>query len=345
MSGITTPLTLTAGQTATLKVTLAPSTAGTATGNVAITSNASNTTLNIPLTATVTAPGSVSATPSSVSFGSVQVGNNQLLSETLKNPGGTSVTISGATVTGSAFTVSGLTLPMTLTAGQSFTFGITYAPTATGSSSGSLLITSNAAVPNLTLTLSGTGTSVGTLSVNPTSLSFGSVTVNNNSALTGQLVATGGSVTVSSIGSNSGEFIVSGVTLPVTVNPGTSVSFTVTFTPQASGSASGNVTIASNASNSSLVETVSGTGAAAIQHSVGLTWSASTGTISGYNVYRGTVSGGPYTKINTALNGATTYTDSTVTSGKTYFYVTTAVDNNGNESSNSNQATAAIPTP
>jgi hypothetical protein len=345
MSGLTTPLTLTAGQTAILKVTLAPTAAGTATGNVAINSNASNATLNIPLTATVAAPGSVTATPSSVSFGSVQVGNTQLVSETLKNPGGTSVTISSAAVTGSAFTVSGLTLPMTLAAGQSFTFGMNYTPTGTGASSGSLLITSNATIPNLTLTLSGTGTSVGALAVNPTALSFGSVTVNNNSALTGQLVATGGSVTVTSIGSNSGEFIVSGVTLPVTVNPGTNVGFTVTFTPQASGAASGNITVASNASNPSLVETVSGTGAAPIQHSVGLTWTASTGTIAGYNVYRGTVSGGPYTKINTALDGATSYTDSSVTSGKTYFYVTTAVDNSSNESSNSNQATAVIPTP
>lgn len=234
---------------------------------------------------------------------------------------------------------------MTLAAGQSFTFGITYAPAATGASSGSLLITSNAAIPNLTLTLSGTGTSVGALSINPTTLSFGSVTVSANQALTGQLVATGGSVTVTSIGSNSGEFVVSGVTLPVTVNPGTNVSFTVTFTPQASGAASGNVMIASNASNPSVIEAVSGTGAAAIQHSVGLTWIASTGTITGYNVYRGTVSGGPYSKVNASLDGATTYTDSSVVSGKTYFYVTTAVDNSGNESTNSNQATAVVPNP
>ena len=345
LSGLTTPLTLTAGQTATINVTLAPQTAGTASGNVAINSNASNATLNIPLSATVVAPGSVTATPSSVSFGNVQVGSNQLLSETLKNPGGMSVTISSATVTGSAFTLSGLTLPMTLTAGQSFTFGITFTPTGTGSSSGSLLITSNAAIPNLTLTLGGTGTSVGQLAVNPTSLSFGSVTVNANQALTAQLVATGGSVTVTSLTSSDGEFVVSGITLPATVSPGTNVGFTVTFTPQASGAASGNLTITSNASNPSLVETVSGTGAAAIQHNVDLSWTASTSTVAGYNVYRGTTSGGPYSKINSSLNASTGYTDSSVQSGKTYFYVTTAVDGSGNESTNSNQVTAVIPNP
>jgi fibronectin type 3 domain-containing protein len=65
----------------------------------------------------------------------------------------------------------------------------------------------------------------------------------------------------------------------------------------------------------------------------------------GYNVYRGTTSGGPYTKIVSAPQAGTTYTDSAVQSGWTYFYVVTAVDSNGNESSYSNEATAVIPTP
>ena len=37
------------------------------------------------------------------------------------------------------------------------------------------------------------------------------------------------------------------------------------------------------------------------------------------------------------------YTDSTVQNGNTYYYVTTAVDGSGNESSYSNQASAVIP--
>lgn len=345
LSGITVPATIAAGGTATFTVTLAPQTAGTASGSAVITSNASNTTLTIPLTATVTAPGSVSPTPASASFGNVVVGSSQLLPETLKNPGGTSIVVSQATVTGAAYTISGLTLPLTLAAGQSFTFGINFAPTATGTNTGNLLIVSNAAVPNLTLALSGTGTSVGTLSVNPNPLAFGSVTVNANKPLTGQLVATGGSVAVSSLMSSSAEFTVSGISLPTTVTPGTNVSFTVTFTPQATGSASANVTVASNASNPSLLEPLTGSGTAPVSHSVSLNWSPSTSTVSGYNVYRGTVSGGPYTKINPSTDAGTSYTDTSVTSGTTYFYVTTAVDNSGDESVNSNQVTASIPTP
>jgi fibronectin type 3 domain-containing protein len=77
-------------------------------------------------------------------------------------------------------------------------------------------------------------------------------------------------------------------------------------------------------------------------HSVTLNWSASSGA-SGYNVYRGTTSGS-YTKITSAAVTTTSYTDSSVQAGQTYYYVATAVNGTG-ESGYSNQASAAIPTP
>jgi fibronectin type 3 domain-containing protein len=76
---------------------------------------------------------------------------------------------------------------------------------------------------------------------------------------------------------------------------------------------------------------------------VALSWNASTSTVAGYNVYRGTVSGGPYAKINSSLVAVLDYTDSTVQSSTTYFYVTTAVDSSGNESGFSNEVSATIP--
>ena len=65
----------------------------------------------------------------------------------------------------------------------------------------------------------------------------------------------------------------------------------------------------------------------------------------GYNIYRGTVAGGPYSMINSSLDGTTAYTDNTVVSGQTYYYVATAVDGSSNESGYSNQAQAVIPNP
>jgi fibronectin type 3 domain-containing protein len=62
-------------------------------------------------------------------------------------------------------------------------------------------------------------------------------------------------------------------------------------------------------------------------------------------VYRGTKTGGPYTKVNSSLNVDTTFTDTTVAAGNTYFYVVTAVDGSGTESSYSNEAKAVVPSP
>lgn len=79
-------------------------------------------------------------------------------------------------------------------------------------------------------------------------------------------------------------------------------------------------------------------------HSVTLTWTASTSLNVTYNVYRGTVSGGPYSKLNTAPITVLTYVDSAniVT---TYYYVCTAVNSSGIESVNSNEVSGGVPNP
>jgi endonuclease I len=74
---------------------------------------------------------------------------------------------------------------------------------------------------------------------------------------------------------------------------------------------------------------------------VNLTWSANgESDLAGYNVYRGTATGGPYTKLNGPLVSATSYSDATVTNGTTYFYIITAVDTSSNISGDSAEASA-----
>lgn len=82
-------------------------------------------------------------------------------------------------------------------------------------------------------------------------------------------------------------------------------------------------------------------------HSVGLNWDASpSGDLQGYKVYRSQVSGGPYTPISSMLSTATQqFTDTSVSSGQSYFYVVTSIDVNGLESSPSPEVSAKIPTP
>jgi fibronectin type 3 domain-containing protein len=105
----------------------------------------------------------------------------------------------------------------------------------------------------------------------------------------------------------------------------------------------GSALVASNAWNSPASITLSGTGAQP-NHLVTLAWTESS-TVIGYNVYRGPVSGGPYTKINSSLDASTTFTDTTVQAGQTYYWVVTAVNSSNVESTYSNEAAATIPTP
>ena len=80
-------------------------------------------------------------------------------------------------------------------------------------------------------------------------------------------------------------------------------------------------------------------------HEITVSWVApspvgGSGTIAGYNVYRSTTSGGPYTKLNTSTINATSFEDTTGAAGTTYYYVATTIDSNGFESSDSIQASA-----
>jgi hypothetical protein len=76
-------------------------------------------------------------------------------------------------------------------------------------------------------------------------------------------------------------------------------------------------------------------------HSVSLSWTASTTPGVTYNLFRGTISGGPYTQIQSGIT-STSATDTTVVAGNTYYYVAESQDSNG-ESVNSNQVQAVTP--
>ena len=348
LSGLSVPVTLNPGQTATLTLNFAPLSSGILSGGLSLVSDADNPTLDIALSGTGVTPAGtpavLAANPSSLSFGNVAAAGSKTLSQTLTNSGGSALTISQIAPSGTGFSFTGINPPVTLSAGQSFTFSVTFTPATAGSVSGSLSVTSDASNPNLAIPLSATGIAPGQLALGPTSLGFGNVTVGTSLAKSGTLTATGASVTVSSASFSSTEFALSGISLPLTIAAGNSAPFTVTFAPQASGSASANLSFASNASTTPTLQSLSGSGTAPVAHSVALSWNASTSTnVVGYNVYRGTVSGGPYAQINSALNAGTNDTDTTVQNGHTYYYVVTAVDSNGNESVFSNQVQTVIP--
>ncbi|HEV2500517.1 MAG TPA: choice-of-anchor D domain-containing protein, partial [Terriglobia bacterium] len=292
----------------------------------------------------VGADPSIAVNPASVSFGNVALGSKSSQSIILSNTGAGSVSISQMTPTGNGFSISGLALPLTLSSGQSATFNATFSPTTAGSAVGSISVISTASDSPLAVPLSGTGVTQ-QLSANPGNLSFGNVTIGSSSTLPVVVTNTGSAgITVSQAATTGSGFSVSGPSLPLALATGQNTSFSVTFDPTTAGNVTGDLSIVSNAANSPTVVSLSAMGAN--KHSVSLSWTASTSQgITGYNVYSGSVSGGPYTKLNTSLVTSTTYTDSAAQAGQTYYYVTTAVDSQGVESADSNQAAAVVPSP
>ena len=326
---------------------------GTAEGNCALGAGGSNSTwygVIVPLVGASQAPpvpvaaGQLTASPASLAFGSAQVGNSLTLTDSLTNTGGSAVTISQVTATGTGFSISGLTVPLTLNPGASVTFSAVFAPKSAVSVSGGITVVSNASNSTLTVSLSGTGTAPGQLTLAPTAFNFGNATVGTSVSQTSSLSAAGASVTVSSASLSTAEFSLTGISLPATIAAGQSVPVTVTFTPQSSGSASGVLTVAGSASNTA-TQNLSGVGVAATQHSVSLSWTDTNSGIAGYNVYRGNASGGPFTEINSGLDTTTAYSDTSVAAGQTYYYVTTAVNASGAESAYSNEVEAVVPSP
>jgi hypothetical protein len=326
----TTPVTAISDNGATF-ATVVSNTAGS------VTSAAATLTVNA-----VPAPA-IQVTPTSMAFANTVVGASLSQPLLIKNTGTATLTISQLTATGSGFSVSGFSLPLNVGAGQQVSVTVVFVAPAVGPAPGNISIVSNAATSPTSVGLSGTGIAATfTLGISPTSLSFGNVTTGTSSAAQNVVITDTGnsSVAISQITLSGAGYSMTGGSAPVTLTPSQSVTLSVQLSPTAAGPANGNISIVSNANGSPAAVTLTGTGVA--PHWVALTWNASTSSVTGYNIYRSTVSGGPYAKIS-SLVSALSYNDSTVQNGTTYYYVITAVDSQGTESVFSNQTTAVIP--
>lgn len=185
------------------------------------------------------------------------------------------------------------------------------------------------------------------LTPSTTTLNFSNVNVGGNSTLILNLTNSGNSnITVSNIVISGPSFTISGAGSGQIITPGQMVALNVMFAPAANGSVSGRVTVSSNAANSPVTIALSGTGIqVVVSHWVDLSWAEAASVVTGYNVYRGIRSGGPYTKLNLTPLALTSYTDNAVQSGQTYFYVTTAIDSKNLETKHSTEVSAVIPIP
>jgi hypothetical protein len=157
INGPALPISLGAGQSATFQVTFIPKWRGTVEKTFSVTA-ADEPIFTVPLSGTGGGTGAalLTATPATLSFGTVTVGDTGTQAGTLTATGG-SVTISAASLGSSLFSLNGITLPVTLGAGQSASFDVIFTPQAGGKVTSAVSFTSSAVDSPTAAALSATG--------------------------------------------------------------------------------------------------------------------------------------------------------------------------------------------
>lgn len=248
-----------------MTIRFSPTAAGASTANFTITGSG-NTSIPISLSGTgvsvATAPN-VSATPTSLAFGSVTVGSTSAAkSITVSNTGNAPATDMSYPAAPASYTKGGSCASATLPAGGSCTLTFTYSPTSAGSDNASYTISGGGKTLNISLSGSGAAAAAAALSATPGTLSFGSITVGSSSS--GQTVTlrnTGGAAAsgVSLANSNAAEFVVSANTCGATLAAGATCTLSVAYTPGGTGTDNATLTF-SHSGGSPATVSMSGTG-------------------------------------------------------------------------------------
>jgi len=257
------------GDTCSISVTFTPgisSTAGTRTGTLAITTDASTALDFVSLIGTSSAaPLTLSA--AALDFGSVNVGSSGELTLTVTNSNATPTIFTGLTASGDYSVAVGNcpAVGSALGANASCVLQVTFTPTAAGTRTGTLGVSSNSTTLPLTVSLTGSG-ALAKLQVAPGALAFGTIAVGApaNLPLTltnvGNTPVTAIAITVS--GANAADF---GVTVPCSatvLQPNQSCNMTVTFTPSATGARSAALSVTSSDPSSPATVPLTGSGTA-----------------------------------------------------------------------------------
>ena len=234
------PTTITADQAAagaTVTVTYKPTAAGTHSGTVTVSSTGAES-KTVSLSGTATATPTITANPTSLS-----------MSTTVGTPVTQTFTVTGANLNGTVYlscSGTGFSIDksnITKTAATSgATVTVTYNPTAVGTHTGTVTLTSSGA-DAVTVNLNGTAAGTPTIVANPTSLSFNATvgeSVTKTFTVTGTDLTGNVSLAVSGTGFSIDK-------TSITKNAATSGStVTVTYKPTTGGTHTGTVTLTSS---------------------------------------------------------------------------------------------------
>jgi Abnormal spindle-like microcephaly-assoc'd, ASPM-SPD-2-Hydin len=277
VSGASFPLTLNPGQTATLTVQFNPTAAGSATGQLTLTSNSSSGTSSI---ISLSGTGVLVLSALTCTSGSMTGSGSDSCTVTLN-----AVAPAGGFAVNLSSNNSSATLPVTVTvpAGAT-TAGFTAAVSAVSTAqTATLTASAGSTSKNFALQLNPSQT----LTISNANIAFGSLAVSTTATQSLTLSSTGSvAVTVSAVSVTGTGFTVSGATFPFTLNPGQTATITIQFSPTVAGAVNGQLTLTSNSSSgTSSTVSLSGTGVPVLS---GL--SCTSGTITGSGTDSCTVS-------------------------------------------------------
>lgn len=324
---------LAAGANCTVSVTFRPSATGSSTASLSITDNASGSPHKVSLSGTGNNPA---PTLASLSPASAVTGG-----------GARTVNLTGTNfLASSTVTYNAVGHAATFLNSTQLTISLSATDQATGGNY-SVAVTNPAPGGGASSPLSFTVASP-IVSFSPASLAFGNQPADvASTAQTVTLSNTGNApLSITSLtlaGANAADFTQND-TCPSSLAAGANCTIVVMFTPSFAGTEGASLSISDNSTGSPHAVPLSGTGT----HDVILSWaSVSTPGIVGYDVYRGITSGGEgATPLNSSPITGTTYTDTTVEAGQTYYYVVKAVaSDDSTQSANSNEVSATVPSP
>ncbi len=332
VSATTCGASLAASANCSISIVFTPTATGTRAATLNLTDAATNSPQTVALSGTGLAPsGSASASPASLAWASVAIGNKggpKVV--TLTNAGSTAITMNGITLGGTNpgdFSIFSKTCGTTLAASSSCTATIVFGPTASGPRSATLSFSDSTSNSPQSVALSGLGSApTGSVTASPAGLSFAITPVGSSAG--SQAVTLSNSlstaVTISGItigGTNAGDFLISGSTCGSSLAASANCAVSLAFKPAAAGARAATLTFADAATNSPQAVALAGTGDAAMtitplaptvaingtvqfNASIAATWTASCGSIGSSGLFTAPGTAGPCSVVATATDGS-----------------------------------------
>jgi uncharacterized protein YjdB len=246
-----------------VSVTFTPTAAGSRTGTLTFTDNATNSPQAVSLSGTGVLAPLVTLSPTSLSFPNTNVGSSSATqSVTLTNTGTAALTITAIASVNIEFTQTN-NCPASVAVNATCTITVTFKPDQFGGLGGNISITDNAYDSPQNVSLSGTGIGAG-ISLSPGSLTFANQAVGTTSAAQTVTLTSTGNVTLAISSIAVGANYLQTNNCPASLTSGLNCTISVSFKPTTANTLNGTLSVTDNAPGTPQTVALTGVGTGAV---------------------------------------------------------------------------------